>query len=510
MQSSRKDGHNMPEFTVTFNGHDITEYLKVTDLNRGMQLGRSSRVQSRNDKKGVQFLGTSSYSNVIPMRFRMAHDLINKRRELARILNVNEPKPLIFSDEPNRVYYAIPAGDINVDERSFVGVGTINWEVPEGVSYALQETNFFNGTIDNLSDVITVENPGTETMDLELTAEFFSDNGFLGIEDDLGQTRALFGDMDEVDGFTYEASEMLFNDHLYTNQGWTANNGIVPPVTGNSIQQGSVSYQQETSGEGFAWASNYGEPGPTWTGPSLTKTVPPDVNGEYAENWTSHFRVDFNTDSGATSPTNKARQVGHQSVTFIDQNDEIIASIVIEDNTTSAERSDLAVYIRNQRLFDNRDTTDYYVTARPLESNHIMVEKIGNKINVELAFAGRKRLSFDFPERGVQLRKITWYGARFRDLPPIHNNLIRAINVVKHNVERWQDIPNKFKNGDILEYGKQGRNVYCLLNDMNELRIRDVGSTLLTAPPGRSHFYIMYSDFSATPRVRLRGRVKYV
>jgi predicted phage tail component-like protein len=498
----------MPEFTVTFNGHDITEYLTVLDLNRGMQLGRSSRIQSRNDKKGVQFLGTSSYLNVIPMRFRMAHDLINKRRELARILNVNEPKPLIFSDEPNRVYYAIPAGDINVDERSFVGVGTINWEVPEGVSYALQETNFFNGTIDNLSDVITIDNPGTEPMELDLRAEFFSDNGFFGIENDTGESRALFGDMDEVDGFTYEASEMLFNDHLYTNQGWTANNGIVPPVAPNMRQQGSFSYVEESAGEGFARVVDYGPAGPTWTGPSLTKEIPADENGEYPVNFTSSFRVDFNPD-GAGSSQSRARNVGHQAITFADEQDRIIVSVVIEDNTSTAEKSDLAIYIGNRRVFDSRNTSSYYVTARPRQANHIRVEKMGNEITIELAFINQK-LTYTAENPDAELRKVTFYAARFGVHQPMHNNLLRALNVIKHNVSRWQDIPNKFQDGDILRYGKGGRNVFCLLNDMNELRMRDVGSTLLSAPPGRSHFYIMYSDFSATPRVRLRGRAKYV
>lgn len=496
----------MLERTANFNGYNLSDFMIINNLNRGVKLGRGFDTASRKNKDGVNFLGYTSELVSFNMDFTLIGDLSAKRNLLSEILNVKEPKPLFFSDEPNKIYYATPKSNIDISEIYSIGKGTIAWEIPDGLAYSIPDYLFTNKSIEGELDYITISNPGTEPIDLEMAAIFKSDSGFLGIESETGVVRALFGDIEEIDGFDYEVSEKLFDDHFNISPGWILNDGIVPPVTNSLTQHGTFGYTQESGGEGFARPTNYGTPTNSWSGPSLTKVIPADSEGVYPENWTSTFRVDFNTDGGGKT---KANQVGHQSITFADQNNEIILSIVIEDNTLSAEKSDLAIYIRNKRVYDSRNTTSYYVTSRPGASNHIKIEKIGNKINVELAFIGRK-LTFDFSESNIYLRKVTFYAARYKSLLQIQNNLIRAINIVKHNVEKWEDIPNKFMDGDALVYGKNNRNIYCRLNNMNALEMRDVGSTLITAPPGESILYLAYSSFAETPEVTLKGKARYI
>lgn len=491
---------------VIFNGHDLSELVTITSFYRGINLGRKSDTRSRKRKRGVEFLGHSSELITYVMEFVKNPETENVEEKLNSILNVDEPKVLSMNIASNRLFYAFPQGNIKTEEQSPFGEGTITWEIPDGVAYSVQDYLFTNKAKDGeLFDYVTIDNPGNEPMDLELTANFKSDNGFLGLESDTGAVRSLFGEMEEIDGYDYEVSEKLFDDHFNVSPGWTLNNGVVPPVTNSTTQQGTFSYKQEAVGEGFAYPTNYGTPTTSWSGPSLTKAIPADSNGEYPENWTSAFRVDFNTDGSGQA---RASLVGHQSLSFIDQNNNIIVSIVIEDNAPSGQKSDLVVYIRNKRVYDSRNTTSYYVTARPKDNNHIKIEKIGNKINVQLAFIGRK-LSFDFNEPGILLRKVTFYAARYKSLAPMSNNLIRAINITKHNVNKWQNIPNKFMAGDKLTYGKSERNIYSRLNEMNALEMRDVGSTLITAPPGRSFLYLAYSSFSDPPEVILKGKARF-
>lgn len=493
--------------TATFNGHDLSDLLIINSLKRGVRLGRTLNFKNRKGEKGVDFLGYSSELISFNMAFTFKYNIKEKRELLLEILNVVDPKPLVFSDNPNKIYYAFPQGDINIAESSALGEGTITWEIPDGVSYSIQDYLFTNKVKNGeLFDYVTIDNPGTEPMDLELTANFKSDNGFLGLESDTGAVRSLFGDMEEIDGYDYEVSEKLFDDHFNVSPGWTLNNGVVPPVTNSTTQQGTFGYKPESIGEGFAYPTAYGTPTNSWSGPSLTKAIPADSNGEYPENWTSAFRVDFNTDGAGQA---RASLVGHQSLSFIDQNNNIIVSIVIEDNSPSGQKSDLVVYIRNKRVYDSRNTTSYYVTARPEDNNHIKIEKIGNKINIQLSFINRK-LSFDFNEPGILLSKVTFYAARYKSLAPMRNNLIRAINITKHNVNKWQNIPNKFMAGDKLTYGKSERNIYSRLNEMNALEMRDVGSTLITAPPGESILYLAYSSFADTPEVTVKGKARFI
>lgn len=494
---------------LTFNGHDLSELIVVSKFNKGVRLGRSSDYQTRRRRKGVDNLGFTSELVRFTTDFMFKPDIVNKKERLAEILNVIEPKTLTNSSEPGIVYYAFPVGDIESDESSIFGDGTITWEIPDGVSYSVPTYTFTNEDINGIfQNYIMVDNPGTEPMELEMEARFTSDNGFLGIESSDGTVRALFGDMAEVDKTPYELSELLFDDHLYTDRSWALNSGVVPPVTPNPSQQGTVAYRTESAGEGYAYPSSYGTPTNDWSGPSLTKTVPADSSGSYPVHWTSNFRIDFNPDKDGVD---EHLQVGHQSITYVDQNDDIIVSLVFEDNYANARRSDFAIYVRDKRVYDSRNTSYYYITARPGDANHISVEKWENTIAVMLKGEGGQTVKLQFPlnEENVQLRKITWYAARYKSLPVMTNNLIRAINLSAHKVQKWQDIPNKFKSGDILEYGQIGRNVSCTVNGLNELRLRDVGSTLISVPPGRTILYLAYSNFADTPEVILQGRAKY-
>ena len=493
---------------LTFNGHDLSEIITVSKFNKGVRLGRSSNYQKRNRRKGVDRLGFTSEVVRFTTDF-MFKDIDNKKERLAEILNVTEPKALTNSSEPGIVYYAFPVGDIDSDETSIFGDGTITWEIPDGVSYSVPTYTFTNEDINGIfQNYITVDNPGTEPMELEMEARFTSDNGFLGIESSDGTVRALFGDMTEVDKTAYEKSELLFDDHLYMDRGWSLNNGVVPPVTPNPIQQGTVTYLLEGGDEGYVRPLTYGSAVLDWSGPSLTKTIPEDSEGRYPVNWDSNFRIDFNPDGDANEPSN----IGHQSLSFIDQNNKIIISLVFEDNHPSGRKSDFAIYLRDKRVYDTRNTTSYYTTARPSDGNGVRIEKIGSSITVELKTRDSdfKTLKYKFKETGIQLRKITWYAAKYHTYPAMRNNLLRAINTTTHNVTKWNDIPNKFKIGDELVYGKVGRNIQCTLNEFNALRMRDIGSSIITAPPGTSVFYLAYSEFSDTPTVTLTGKARYI
>lgn len=497
------------ELTVMFNGVNLSAYFIINTLDRGVSISKKVRTRERNNKRGVEFLGTNSYLYSFPMDVTIVKELNDKRRKITQILNVDEPKKLVFSDEPNIYYLAYPSISTNISEILEIGKGTITWEIPDGIAYSLPEYTYTNkDTSGVLQDLVYINNPGTEPMELELEASFYSDNGFLGLSSDDGSVKCLFGDMVEVDKTPYEQSEMLFNDHFHTDRGWVLNVGVVPPVTNPIYQQGTAGYKTESLGEGYVYPLDYGTPQSKWSGPSLTKTVPADSNGEYPLYWSASYRMDFNPiGSGSDQPF----KIGHQSMTFSDQNGKIIVSIVVEDNHATAEKSDLAIYVQNKRVYDTRNTNDYYITARPGDGNHIYVERWTDVIQVVVK-AGQKdsqRLVFSLTDPTIELRKITWYAARWQNYPPMVNNLLRAINVVKHKVPKWKDIPNKFMVGDILAYGKDGRNVFCTVNGLNELRLRDVGSTLITVPPGQRIIRLAYSDFSDTPQVTLKGRARY-
>ncbi|MCD1025836.1 distal tail protein Dit [Enterococcus sp. SMC-9] len=495
------------KFKVIFDGHDLTELFAVTSLIRDGGLNRTNTTISRKNMSGVTWIGTESTLSIIPMDFYMYGDIIYKRRKLSEYLSVNKPSKLVFNDEPDKYYLAIPSDKLDFDDERIEARGQIKWEIPDGVAYSVDELNFDNTQNPNL---IEINNPGTESIDLDLEATFTTDCGFLGIQSDDGNTSALFGSVEEVDGYHYDTTVKLFDDHFNQDRGWSLNNGITPPVTAIRDQVGTVSYQVDPwqpepidPNEGYVKPTNYGT-GTSWHGPSITKNVPADKNGEFPVNWKAEYRADFNTDG----KPEHSRQVGHNSVTFSDANGNVIAAIVLEDNNPAKERSDLVFYVEGKRVWHQMDTQNFYVNMRDGKYAFV-VEKIGAQITFRAAFFNVTK-TFKLSNPDVALREVTWFAAAYKDYPPMTNNLLRALNVRKHNVDNWQDIPNKFGSGDSLKYGANGKNIYCTLNDFQWLQFRDPGSTLITVPPGKSNLFIAFSDFSDPPLVKLVGRAAYV
>lgn len=499
----------MEKLKPIFNNYDLSKLLEVTSLNRGIGTRKKSRTTTRNNRSGVSFLGTTSDLLTYEMSFSLIGDVISKRRILAEKLNVDEPKTLIFSDEPDKYYLAWPSLNIELDDKRRFAKGVIVWEIPDGIAFSVQDYTFSNVVSDTLKlDYIEVVNPGTEPMQLDMAVTFRGDNGFLGIENEDGTTKALFGSIEEVDGYVYETSEVLFDDHFTQDKGWLLNQGIIVPVTVRERrQEGTVNYKIESEDEGYMYPNNWGANYDAWHGPSQTKIIPPDKNGDYPINWRAGWRFDFNT-AGSNTSAEKKSMIGHQSLTFIDQNDEIICGVVFEDNNKVDERSDMAIYIGERRVWDSKNTKDFYVTGRVGTGALAVVEILGGQITISFSYADIKK-TYVANTSDAELRKITWYSAKYGDNLNMHQNLIRAINVRKHNVQNWQDIPNKFADGDILEYGKEGKNIYCRLNGLQGLQYRDPGSTLITAPPGTSKMYIAYSSFSETPEIILSGKAEY-
>ena len=488
-------------YSVKFNDIELGEYIDVLqDFTPLLGSEWSPNILSLNGrKKGAYFQYTAYGEKTIPMPFTILGNLEQKYDNLQKILNVEEPKPLIFESLPNRVFYAVPSGDMDFIENGPLGEGTITWVIPDGVAHALTEKEVLNN---GTATTITLTNEGTEAVPISVKATMKSDNGYLGLT--LGDRFYQVGDPGEVDEVEKEKSEKLFDTHFTSADGWLLNQGITPPVTAERLQTGTVTYVTEDAGsdEGYVKVSDY-KTGDSWHGAALTKIVPQDSQGEYPVNWRSEWRFDMNTDGGQ----NKGSQIGHNSVTFSDENDEIICAVVFEDNNPVYERSDMAVYIDGNRVWDTRETTSFYVTGRGGNGPVVIVEKLGNQITVSFSYGGIKK-TFLSSKPDAQLRKVTWYCAAYKSYAPITNNNIRALNVTKHNVQYFEDIPNFLSEGDVVELDGPKNKLY--INDIKDWDRVDIGSRPLLLPPGQHTLGIIVSEWAETPEVEVTYQERWL
>ena len=164
------------KFTVEFNGYFLTQLFDVTEIRRDGGSGLSSSVGTRRNKKGVRRLSAESTLVTIPMSFYMYDNIIHKRRELSRVLDVDGPCKLIFGDEPDKYYLAMASETLSFEDTRIEATGTITWQIFDGVAYSVDELSFDNNQNPN---IIEINNPGTESIDLDLEATFTTDCGFL-------------------------------------------------------------------------------------------------------------------------------------------------------------------------------------------------------------------------------------------------------------------------------------------------------------------------------------------
>ena len=477
--------------------------IMITKVNRNITPSFTNETVSIGSAKGEIFQYNVYKSKQIEISYqiynRRAEYLVNFRRGLSALIYTDEPKKLIFSDEPNIYYNAILDGEQTLEEEEYKSSGILRFLIPDGVAHSVAEK-----TAENYgSNQITLENNGTESVPINIKTTMKSDNGYIAFT--LGDRFYQIGKPEEADGKHYEESVKLFDDHLYEDKGWLVNQGITPPVTSERLQNGVVKYVKESTNEGYATTKDYGS-GNSWHGASLTKIVPKDVNNKYPVNWKVAYRFDFNTDGAVF----KGVQVGHTSVTMIDEHDDIICSIIFEDTSPVNEYYYMAVFIGNKNVWHTDSTFPMAkkgVTARGDYGPAVTAEKIGNQVTIRFNnFGICKTFYVDNPE--VELRKITWYGAAYKDNFHTENNVLRALHVIKHNVERYEDIPNYFSNGDIVEIDGASGSVY--INDAYDTDVADIGSQPLLLPPGQHTLGIITSSFASVPDVEVTYQERWI
>ena len=477
--------------------------IMITKVNRNITPSFTNETVSIGSAKGEIFQDNVYKSKQIEISYqiynRRAEYLVNFRRGLSALIYTDEPKKLIFSDEPNIYYNAILDGEQTLEEEEYKSSGILRFLIPDGVAHSVAEK-----TAENYgSNQITLENNGTESVPINIKTTMKSDNGYIAFT--LGDRFYQIGKPEEADGKHYEESVKLFDDHLYEDKGWLVNQGITPPVTSERLQNGVVKYVKESTNEGYATTKDYGS-GNSWHGASLTKIVPKDVNNKYPVNWKVAYRFDFNTDGAVF----KGVQVGHTSVTMIDENDDIICSIIFEDTSPVNEYYYMAVFIGNKNVWHTDSTFPMAkkgVTARGDYGPAVTAEKIGNQVTIRFNnFGICKTFYVDNPE--VELRKITWYGAAYKDHFHTENNVLRALHVIKHNVDRYEDIPNYFSNGDIVEIDGASGSVY--INDAYDTDVADIGSQPLLLPPGQHTLGIITSSFASVPDVEVTYQERWI
>lgn len=478
--------------SVTYDGKNLTELFNEgrgrtvpVDVTKNVAANFNNNYQDQGRRRyGQQFLYSTLSVKQIQVSFTLVgnYDYFNTVAEtLGGYLNVDKPKTLIFGDEPNKVWEAIPSGQasLTVDKNTapITATVTVTFDVPksygENKAQALVssdgETKY--GSIKKVSTghyKATLKNFGTAETYPDIKLKFNSDNGWVGIVKSSSESYEI-GNPNEVDTRTVKQSEILFD---YVSNNWITN-GFSVGAKNQGRFNDNLQSLNGTLAIDNAWGrphialTNRGSGSTLLRGSSITWEIPADSNREkgslYEYMW---WRQIFWL--GASN------ECGYIKISVTDANGTFLYGV-----ETLKHINGLGCEYR----FLASDGNGSYRTLdrKSFWGTHVMTQ---NPFNEPQGWADMQRFDdeiqfyyqggypkFKIPEiKGKKSAKISVGFFGIGDAPLVTHMYLDSFVYRKDYVNKEEDIPNRFRKGSILEIDMaKGKTLVDNLPASNEL-----------------------------------------
>lgn len=474
--------------SVKFNDIELGKYIEVLQgFTPFVGADWNPSFVKAEKQNGSDFAYTSYENKQIVMPFTIEGNLEEKYDALQKALKVDEPKKLVFGNVPNKCFYAIPSGTLEFSEETeFLGEGTITWLIPDGVAYSTAEFSF-DGVQKDGYQTITIQNNGTEWADVDYEIAHQHENGFIGLVSQYGVIQ--LGKQEEADGENYEASEELFNGYSLFQDDHGTSYQNPENTTQGTLEVKNVAGYNVMALKGGQATSGY------WNGGMKTLTIPVDSEGRRgAKNFYCYTQHWFET--------GLMGQTGAQTIAFLTGKNEVICSMSINKSDATGNTARIEWFAPGNTLIRREE---FQPTAYE-----------GNPFNLKMGCHN------DFLKEGEKLR-IFWYGSYMeRNIPEIKDmecekiqiwigqwgdrnltnqyvthNYLKSIRFRKDNVDKYKDVPNRYRAGDVVSIDGESTKVY--VNGMPAKGDEINGSNYPKVPPGTTEVQFCYSSFSSPP-----------
>lgn len=475
--------------SVKFNDIELGKYIEVLQgFTPFVGADWNPSFVKAEKQNGSDFAYTSYENKQIVMPFTIEGNLEEKYDALQKALKVDEPKKLVFGNVPNKCFYAIPSGTLEFSEETeFLGEGTITWLIPDGVAYSTAEFDFY-GVQNNGYQTITIQNNGTEWADVDYEITHQHENGFIGLVSQYGVIQ--LGKEEEADGENYEASEELFNGYgLFQDDHGTSYQNPENTTRG-TLEVRNIAGHNVMALKGGQATSGY------WNGGMKTLTIPVDSEGRRgAKNFYCYTQHWFET--------GLMGQTGAQTIAFLTGDNKVICAMSINKSDTVGNTAHVDWFAPQNKKIKTLDFQPTSYEDNPFNlkmgGGHNDFLKEGDKLRI---FWYGKYYHFTIPEiKDMVCEKIqVWigqWGSRDLGNQLVTHNYLKSIWFRKDNVEKYRDVPNRYRAGDVVSIDGESTKVY--VNGMVAKGDEINGSNYPKVPPGTTEVQFCYSSFSSPP-----------
>ena len=487
--------------SVKFDGKELGEYI---DILQGFTpfVGPSwePNVISRGDvTKGDDFSYTTYKAKTIPMPFTILDNIKEKYDALQKILNVDEPKKLVFGNTPDRYCWAIPTGDLEFEETGCLGEGTINWLIPEGIAWSTTQKEFTAAKNEDGILEMTIINEGSEAVPIDYEITHNHENGYIGIVSQYGAIE--LGRIDEEDDGEANKSVQLINLTKYADfDQMTTGEGVTSEKTfGKTGTFKSLNY----NGRSWITLSSLGS-GNYYRGACKTIALPADENGEVgAANFKAQCRVDYET-------VKRVRQTGILQFVIGDEQGEVLALIYFNKTSKTSNTAHYKCRVGGQDK-NKIEFTPNYANLTTKSGNLISITK--NAGLFEFNICGKKYQFRNDTLAAKKAKTVTIFmgnmkGATESFFSTEANKgrmLLTELSFRKDKVPYRYDIPNRYQLGCTIRVDGESSKVY--VDNVISMDDEVLGSTYFLAPPGETTVQIHCSEFS-TPEPTVKAYIR--
>lgn len=484
----------MSEVTMRFNKTDLRELIEIHDIQRDVGNNRSISIDHV-PRIGVNIQQQTIDAKYIKVDFSIwSEDRNTLKHKLAGIFNVDGPKELTFSDEPDKYYLAMVIDDISMQEASGRrSNGSIKFIVPDGVAHSSAYKDFNSeanakGTLDKL--VFDLTNNGTVEAFPIIRVKHNAENGYIGLVNN--NTAFELGNREEADTGIVKKSEVLLDfrgdkisdafNRSFKNRAITNDNGET--VTGASELITLWDKKHIRLRDQFI----QGRYGNYATG--LSWDIPVDAAGERGSlNDYLFCKQVFQSES--------ATQYGFIKITVSDTNDQFLYGVETFKRSKGQEcefnifGSDGKGKYNFLKCLTFTGTSDS--TLNPFNYSKGQFEIKRNDNTVQVYYNG-SYYNFVIPEiKGKKSAKIHATLGAYHDKPMVSHMYIDELIFRKDFVPMTGDIPNRYPMGSNVVINSEDDTVY--IDGIAKAGEVVDGSQWLSIPPGESKLEMYFSSF---------------
>ncbi len=487
----------MSEVTMRFNKTDLRELIEIHDIQRDIGNNRSISIDHA-PRIGVNVQQQTIDAKYIKVDFSIwSEDRNTLKHKLAGIFNVDSPKELTFSDEPDKYYLATVIDDIPMQEASGRrSNGSIRFIIPDGVAHSSAYKRFDsdkNATSEAGKMVFDLTNNGTESAFPIVKIKHNAENGYIGLVNISGALEV--GDPKEIDAEIVKRSEVLLDfrgdkiadgfaraikNSSITNSKWDNITGTSELVTVDGKKR--VKLREQSNG---ITDTNYAA--------GLSWEIPADSTGEKGS-------LDDYIFCKLVYQLESITQCGFIKVAVSDTNGQFLYGVETYKRYNGLYCGFNVFATDNAGGYNFLKTLEFDSSSdknkNPFAKTRGQFELKRNDEKVQVYYNG-SYYNFIVPEiEGKKSAKVHVTIGAFHGKVIIPHLYLDELLYRKDFVQASRDIPNRYPMGSNLTLNSENNSVTV---DGIE-RAADVvqGSKFLSIPPGKSQLEVYYSSWVKT------------